>query len=158
MFKIFKEIKEYKSKKQSFDRFRDKELQLEEFIDNETDFKKFKTVRDEVDGYLVNRESFKDFETKREKFDQFVKVEEQFESYKNAVGDNNRPFFLMYASDIDNEGNVTFSYDFSPEFIQLLKMQGIQGIEDLEIVEAYLHYIFSQNYFSEMLRKEAQKQ
>jgi hypothetical protein len=158
MFKIFKDLKEYKAKKTAFDRFRSKELHLDEFIDNETDFKKYKTVRDEIDGYIEKKESFKVYESTQEKFEKFLTMEEQFDSYKRAVGDTNRPFFLMYASDIDEEGNVSFSYDFSPEFVQLLKIQGIPGIEDLEVVEAYLHYIFSQNYFSEMLHKESQKQ
>jgi hypothetical protein len=158
MFKILKELKEFKSKRQNFNRFLDKELSLEDFTENESEFKKFKTVRDELDRYLADSDSFKEYEEKKEKFKQFIEWEEPFDSYKNAVGVANRPFFLMYASDIDQEGNVTFSYDFSPEFIQLLKQQGIQGIEDLEVVEAYLHYIFSQNYFSEMLRKEAKKQ
>jgi hypothetical protein len=157
MFKFLKELKEYKTNKVDYERFLSKQSalleyelekgQYETFKQEQLEFEKYKSIQDRVAQYME----------KNEAFDDFLTYGESFRSYKAAVGDTNQPFFLMYASDIDAEGNVAFSYDFSPEFAELLRRQGIQGIEDLEVIEAYLHFIFSQNYFSEMFKKDDEK-
>lgn len=128
MFKILKNAKEFADNKDKYQEFRKNQLEFFEFIDNRADF------------------------------DEYLKFKDAFAKYRSVVGDGTTPFFMMYAADIDLAGNITFNYDFNPDFIQLLKQQGMHGIEDIEILEEYLHVIYSQNYFAEMFAKAAKQE
>lgn len=131
MFKFIKAIKEYNANKQKYLAYKGNEL--------------------DYMNYDANKEAFSEFMASKESFDE----------YKKAIGTGKKPFFMMYASDIDHEGNVSFNYDFNPDFITLLRQQGIQGINDIEVLEAYLHLIFSQNYFATLFnntQKEKEKE
>lgn len=121
--------------------------QINEYSDNRDRYTKFKTQ--ELD--------FIEFQENKEFYNEYKKVKEGFDQYKKVIGDGTTPFFMMYASDIDQEGNITFNYDFNPDFIILLRQQGMQGINDLEVLESYLHLIFSQTYFTSMLTKEKEE-
>lgn len=127
MFKLFKAAQEYSDNKPRFIEFKKNEL---EFIDFQNNYDDFQT---------------------------FLQYKDAFDKYKEVIGEGNKPFFLMYASDVDRDGNITFNYDFNPDFIVLLQQQGIQGIHEIEVIEAYLHLIFSQQYFSTMLSKKEEE-
>lgn len=164
MFKILKDLEEFNSSKQRFYEYKKAELDYMEYQSHKEDIQHYLKNKSEIDNYLkelnsyiLNKESFLTF---KDHVEDYLKYEESFKQYAEAVG-NDRPFFLMYAADIDPEGNVTFKYDFDDSFIKLLRNQGITGIDDIEIIEIFLYNIMKINYYQNMIdksNKEAKKE
>lgn len=162
MFKILKELNEYKANKDRYKKFKSEELDYIQFDAEKEDYAsykqliaEYKRLQPQFHNFLASQVEYGKFLENQSEFDNYLELQDDFVKYANAIGDGTRPFFLMYASEIDREGNISLNYDFDQKFVDLLRQQGINGIGDLDVVEAYLHYIFSQNYFTEMLIKTA---
>lgn len=130
-------------------------------------FKKIKTFINNLNEYNANKESFKSYkknqldfiqyDSLKEEFKYFVKYQEDFKKYISVVNKKEGDYFLMYASEIDEVGNVEFNYDFSPEFVMKLRAGGIQGIEDIEVIEIYLHMVFKAQYLNDYINNAMQE-
>lgn len=81
-----------------------------------------------------------------------------FISYRKnkKIYESTEPYFDMKVIDINDDGiNVTM--DWNNAFIAKLKKMGYPGVNDEQIIEAYMHRVFEKAYFQTVLNDSNDK-